>query len=41
MVTAWSAKTRLALANTLAPGNDEAAGALELIELLCLKMCWP
>jgi len=39
MVTAWSAKTRLALANTLAPGNNEAAGALELIELLCLKGC--
>ena len=30
MVTAWSAKTRMALANTLAPGNNEAAGALEL-----------
>lgn len=39
MVTAWSAKTRMALANTLAPGNNEAAGALELIELLCLKGC--
>ena len=39
MVTAWSASTRMALANTLAPGNNEAAGALELIELLCLKGC--
>lgn len=39
MVTAWSAKTRMALANTLAPGNNEAAGALELIELLYLKGC--
>jgi predicted transposase YbfD/YdcC len=39
MVTAWSAKTRMALANTLAPGNDEAAGARELIELLSLKGC--
>jgi predicted transposase YbfD/YdcC len=39
MVTAWSAATRMALANTLAPGNNEAAGALELIELLCLKRC--
>jgi predicted transposase YbfD/YdcC len=39
MVTAWSAKTRLALANVLAPGNNEAAGALELIELLQLKGC--
>jgi DDE_Tnp_1-associated len=27
MVTAWSAKTRLALANALAPGNNEVAGA--------------
>lgn len=39
MVTAWSAKTRMALANTLAPGNNEVAGALELIELLQLKGC--
>lgn len=39
MVTAWSASTRMALANTLAPGNNEAAGALELIKLLCLKGC--
>jgi predicted transposase YbfD/YdcC len=39
MVTAWSAKTRLALANVLAPGNNEAAGALELIGLLQLKGC--
>jgi predicted transposase YbfD/YdcC len=39
MVTAWSASIRMALANTLAPGNNEAAGALELIRLLCLKGC--
>ena len=39
MVTAWSAKTRLALATVLAPGNNEAAGALQLIELLQLKDC--
>lgn len=39
MVTAWSASTRMALANTLAPGNNEAAGALELIGLLCLEGC--
>jgi predicted transposase YbfD/YdcC len=39
MVTAWSAKTRMALANVLAPGNNEAAGALQLIELLQLKGC--
>ena len=39
MVTAWSAKTRMALANVRAPGNNEAAGALQLIELLQLKGC--
>jgi predicted transposase YbfD/YdcC len=39
MVTAWSAMTRMALANVLAPGNNEAAGALQLIEILQLKGC--
>ncbi len=39
MVTAWAAQTRMALANTLAPGNNEAAGALQLVELLQLKGC--
>lgn len=39
MVTAWAAKTRLALANVLSPGNNETAGALELIEILQLKGC--
>jgi predicted transposase YbfD/YdcC len=39
MVTAWSAKTRMALANVLAPGNNEVAGALQLIALLQLKGC--
>src|SRR6267378_7709093 len=39
MVTAWSAMTRMALANVLAPGNNEAAGALHLVELLQLKGC--
>ncbi len=39
MVTAWSAMTRMALANVRAPGNNEAAGALLLIELLQLKDC--
>jgi predicted transposase YbfD/YdcC len=39
MVTAWSAQTRMALANVLAPGNNEAAGALQLIALLQLKGC--
>lgn len=39
MVTAWAAKTRLALANVLSPGNNETAGALQLIEILQLKGC--
>jgi predicted transposase YbfD/YdcC len=39
MVTAWAAQTRMALANTLAPGNNEALGALQLIELIQLKGC--
>lgn len=39
MVTAWAAKTRLALANVLSPGNSETAGALQLIEMLQLKGC--
>jgi predicted transposase YbfD/YdcC len=39
MVTAWSAQTRMALANVLAPGNNEAAAAMELISLLSLKGC--
>jgi predicted transposase YbfD/YdcC len=39
MVTAWAAQTRMALANTLAPGNNEAAGALQLVALLQLKGC--
>ncbi|MGA8473423.1 MAG: ISAs1 family transposase [Candidatus Cybelea sp.] len=39
MVTAWSAQTRMALANVLAEGNNEAAAALQLIDLLTLKGC--
>ena len=39
MVTAWAAQTRMALANVLAPDNNEAAGALQLIELIQLKGC--
>jgi predicted transposase YbfD/YdcC len=39
MVTAWAAQTRMALANTLAPNNNEAAAALQLIELIQLKGC--
>jgi predicted transposase YbfD/YdcC len=39
MVTAWAAQTRMALANVLAPNNNEAAAALHLIGLLQLKGC--
>ena len=39
MVTAWAAQTRMALANVLAPDNNEVAGAMQLIELLQLKGC--
>lgn len=39
MVTAWAAQTRVALANVLAPNNNEAAGALQLLGLLQLKGC--
>ena len=39
MVTAWAAQTRMALANMLAPNNNEAAAALQLIELMQLKGC--
>jgi predicted transposase YbfD/YdcC len=39
MVTAWAAQTRIALANVLAPGNNEAQAAVQLIELLQLKGC--
>jgi predicted transposase YbfD/YdcC len=39
MVTAWAAQTRMALANVLAPNNNEADGALQLLELLQLKGC--
>src|SRR5712672_1363325 len=39
MVTAGATQARRALANVLAPGNNEAAGALQLIELIQLKGC--
>jgi len=39
MVTAWGAQTRMALANVMADGNNEAAAALQLIGLLSLKGC--
>jgi predicted transposase YbfD/YdcC len=39
MVTAWGAQTRMALANVMAEGNNEAAAALQLIGFLTLKGC--
>lgn len=39
MVTAWASQTRMALANVLAPDNNEVAGAMQLIEFLQLKGC--
>lgn len=39
MVTAWGAQTRMALANVLAPGNNEAAAGLQLVKLLKLESC--
>jgi predicted transposase YbfD/YdcC len=39
MVTAWATQTRMALASALAPDNNEAAAAMQLIELLQLKGC--
>jgi len=39
MVTAWASQTRMALANMLAPNNNEAAAALQLVELIQLKGC--
>ena len=39
MVTAWAAQTRMALANILAPGNNEVEGAMQLVGLLQLKGC--
>lgn len=39
MVTAWGAATRMTLASMQAPGGNEAAAALHLIELLQLKGC--
>ena len=39
MVTAWGAQTRMALANVLASGNNEAAAALQLVKLLTLEGC--
>lgn len=39
MVTAWAVQTRMVLASALAADNNEAAAAMQLIELLQLKGC--
>jgi predicted transposase YbfD/YdcC len=39
MVTAWGAATRMTLASTIAADGNEAAAALQLIELVQLKGC--
>lgn len=39
MVSAWGAETRMVLAQTEAPGGNEVAGALSLLELLSLEGC--
>lgn len=39
MVSAWAAQTRMALASVLAPNNNEADAALQLLALLQLKGC--
>lgn len=39
MVNVWAAEQRLALAQRLAPGRNEVAGALEAVKLLSLQHC--
>lgn len=39
LVNVWAAEHRLALAQRLAPGRNEVAGALEAVKLLSLKGC--
>jgi predicted transposase YbfD/YdcC len=39
MVSLWGAQSRIALANVLAPNNNEAQAALQLIGLVALKGC--
>ena len=39
LVNVWAAEARLAVAQRLAPGRNEVAGALEVLELLALKDC--
>ena len=39
LVNVWAVEARLALAQRLAPGRNEVAGALEVLELLALDGC--
>jgi predicted transposase YbfD/YdcC len=39
LVNVWAVEARLAVAQRLAPGRNEVAGALEVLELLSLKGC--
>jgi predicted transposase YbfD/YdcC len=39
LVNVWAAEQRLVLAQRLAPGRNEVAGALEVVKLLSLKGC--
>src|SRR5947209_5713462 len=39
MVNVFATEARMALASRKAPGRNEALGALEVLEMLCLKHC--
>lgn len=39
MVNVWAAKARMSLASRKAPGRNEAAAAVEVLQGLCLKHC--
>jgi predicted transposase YbfD/YdcC len=39
MVNVFAAEARMALASRKAPGRNEALGALEVLQMLCLKHC--
>jgi len=39
MVNVWAVEARMTLASRKAPGRNEAAGALEVLQMLCLKHC--
>ena len=39
MVNVWAVGARMSLASRMAPGRNEAAGALEVLAMLCLKDC--